>query len=337
MTNNVRLDSSANEHCSFHLTDPAFPRNTAAEWDARLVSRCRRAAPHSASFPWRNSMHVGLGLPISDPAALLDWARRADAGPFRTLGLLDRLVYDNPEPLIALATLAGATSRVKVQTEVLLAPLRDPVLLAKEVATLDRMSGGRLVLGLGVGGRADDHRASGTELRTRGRRLDAHLTLMRRLWAGEPYDAECGPIGPAPLRPEGPEILFGGFQPAALDRVGRWGGGFLAAVAPSWAGKLFDTARRSWTDHGRAGEPRIVAQVNVALGPDHVIEDARASMGAYYGFSDYTEGILAGMLTTPAQIRTTIAEFGDLGADEVMFYCYGRDADQIDRLADALP
>ncbi|WP_063021504.1 LLM class flavin-dependent oxidoreductase [Nocardia niwae] len=282
-------------------------------------------------------MHVGLGLPISDPVALLDWARRADAGPFRTLGLLDRLVYDNPEPLIALATLAGATSRVKVQTEVLLAPLRDPVLLAKEVATLDRMSGGRLVLGLGVGGRADDHRASGTELRTRGRRLDAHLTLMRRLWAGEPYDAECGPIGPAPLRPEGPEILFGGFQPAALDRVGRWGGGFLAAVAPSWAGKLFDTARRSWTDHGRAGEPRIVAQVNVALGPDHVIEDARASMGAYYGFSDYTEGILAGMLTTPAQIRTTIAEFGDLGADEVMFYCYGRDADQIDRLADALP
>ncbi|MFF7939964.1 LLM class flavin-dependent oxidoreductase [Nocardia gamkensis] len=282
-------------------------------------------------------MHVGLGLPISDPAALLDWARRADAGPFRTLGLLDRLVYDNPEPLIALATLAGATSRVKVQTEVLLAPLRDPVLLAKQAATLDRMTGGRLVLGLGVGGRADDHLASGTDLRTRGRRLDEQLALLRRLWAGEAYSDECGPIGPAPLRPEGPEILFGGFQPAALERVGRWGGGFLAAAPPSWAGNLFDTVRRSWTDHGRSGEPRIVAQVNVALGPDHVIEDARASMGAYYAFSDYTEGFLAGMLTTPAQIRATIAEFGDLGADEVMFYCYGRDADQVDRLADALP
>ncbi|WP_327110169.1 LLM class flavin-dependent oxidoreductase [Nocardia sp. NBC_01730] len=281
-------------------------------------------------------MHVGLGLPISDPAALLDWARRADAGPFRTLGLLDRLVYDNPEPLVALAMVAGATSRVHVQTEVLLAPLRDPALLAKQAATLDRMSGGRLVLGLGVGGRADDHLASGTDLRTRGRRMDEQLAIMRRLWAGEPYSAECGPIGPAPLRPEGPEILFGGFQPAALDRVGRWGGGFLAAAAPSWAGSLFDAVRRSWKDNGRAGEPRIVAQINVALGPEEVSDDARAAMGAYYEFSGRADVMLAGMLTTPTEIRTALAEFDGLGADEVMFYCYGRDADQVDRLADVV-
>ncbi|MEU7763940.1 LLM class flavin-dependent oxidoreductase [Nocardia sp. NPDC049190] len=281
-------------------------------------------------------MHIGLGLPISDPAALLDWARRADAGPFHTLGLLDRLAYDNPEPLIALAMVAGATTRVTVQTEVLIAPLRDPVLLAKQVATLDRMSGGRLVLGLGVGGRADDHVASGTDLHTRGRRLDEQLALLYRLWAGEPYNAECGPIGPPPLRPEGPEILFGGFQPIALDRVGRWGGGFLSAAPPSWASGLFDTVRRSWTDHGRPGEPRIVAQVNVALGPPDVIADARAAMRAYYGFSDYTEGFLAGLLTTPAEIRTAVAEFEDLGADEVMFYCYGRESDQVDRLADVI-
>ncbi|MEU7631462.1 LLM class flavin-dependent oxidoreductase [Nocardia sp. NPDC049220] len=281
-------------------------------------------------------MHTGLGLPISDPAALLDWAERADSSPFRTLGLLDRLAYDNPEPLVALAMIAGATKRVTVQTEVLLAPLRDPVLLAKQVATLDRMSGGRLVLGLGIGGRVDDHVAAGIDLHTRGRRLDDQLALMYRLWAGEPYSAECGPIGPPPLRPEGPEILFGGFQPIALDRVGRWGGGFLSAAPPSWASALFDTVRRSWTDHGRPGAPRIVAQVNVALGPPDVITDARAAMRAYYGFSDYTEGILAGLLTTPAEIRTTVAEFEDLGADEVMFYCYGRESDQVDRLADVI-
>ncbi|QIS06195.1 LLM class flavin-dependent oxidoreductase [Nocardia brasiliensis] len=281
-------------------------------------------------------MHVGLGLPISDPVTLLDWARRADAGPFSTLGLLDRLVYDNPEPLVALAALAGATTRIKLQTEVLIAPLREPALLAKQAATLDRMSGGRFVLGLGVGGRPDDHIASGTDLRTRGRRLDEQLAVLRRIWAGKPYAADCGPIGPAPLRPEGPELLFGAFQPAAIDRVGRWGGGLLAAAAPSWAGGLFETARRSWTEHGRPGAPRIVAQVNVALGDPDLITAARAAMGAYYAFSGRADYMVDAMLTTPADIRTAITQFADLGADEVMCYCYGSDADQVQRLADVI-
>src|SRR5690348_11142543 len=117
-------------------------------------------------------MDFGLGLPIGEPTALLDWARRADATPFRTLGLLDRLVYDNPEPLVALAALAGATSRIRLQTEVLIAPVRDTALLAKQAATLDRISAGRFTLGLGIGGRADDYLATGFEWGQRGRRLD---------------------------------------------------------------------------------------------------------------------------------------------------------------------
>jgi alkanesulfonate monooxygenase SsuD/methylene tetrahydromethanopterin reductase-like flavin-dependent oxidoreductase (luciferase family) len=281
-------------------------------------------------------MNVGIGLPIGDPATLLDWARRADAGPFSTLGLLDRLVYDNPEPLVALAVLAGATSRIRVQTEVLLAPLRDTALLAKQAATLDRMTGGRLVLGLGIGGRDDDHQVAGVPIRTRGRRLDEQMAVMRRIWACEPYGDDVGPIGPAPARPGGPEVLFGGFQPRALERVARWGDGFLAAAAPSWAGDLFDTVRVFWKEYGRDGEPRIVAQVNVARGPQEVIDDARANMRAYYGFTGMADRMVAGMLTTPAEIRDAIAAFTDLGADEVMLYCYGLDPTQVDRLADVL-
>ena len=281
-------------------------------------------------------MNVGIGLPISDPATLLAWAGRAEAGPFSTLGLLDRLVYHNPEPLVALAALAGATSRIRVQTEVLLAPLRDTVLLAKQAATIDRMSGGRLILGLGVGGRDDDFHVTGTDQRTRGRRLDEQVAMMRRLWRGEPYDDDAGPIGPAPARDGGPEILFGGFQPAALERVARCGDGYLGAAPPARASSLFGTVRAFWKQHGREGQPRIVAQVNVALGPQDVIEDARASMHAYYTFTGMASQMVSGMLTTAADVRDAIAGFADLGADEVMLYCYGLDPAQADRLAEIL-
>ncbi|MFF8591919.1 LLM class flavin-dependent oxidoreductase [Streptomyces sp. NPDC015220] len=281
-------------------------------------------------------MNVGIGLPVGDPATLLTWARRAEAGPFTTLGLLDRLVYDNPEPLVALAVLAGATSRIRVQTEVLLAPLRDTPLLAKQAATLDRMTGGRLVLGLGIGGREDDHWAAGTDIRTRGRRMDEQMAVLRRLWSGEPYGDGVGPIGPLAARPGGPEVLFGGFRPAALERVARWGDGFLAAAPPSWAGGLFDTVREQWKEYGRPGAPRIVAQVNVALGPRQVVDDARSAMHAYYAFTGTPDRMVSGMLTTPKAIREALTAYGDLGADEVMLYCYGLDPDQVDRLADVL-
>ncbi|WP_018654128.1 LLM class flavin-dependent oxidoreductase [Actinomadura flavalba] len=281
-------------------------------------------------------MNIGLGLPIADPALLTTWARRADAGPFSTLGLLDRLVYDNPEPLVALAVLAGATQRVRVQTEVLLAPLRDTALLAKQAATLDRMTGGRFTLGLGIGGRADDHAATGTDLRARGRRMDEQLPLLRSLWAGEPFSVDAGPIGPAPARRGGPEILIGGFQPPALERVARWGDGFLCAAPPSWAGGLLDSVRGFWKDHGRTGSPRLVAQVNVALGPDDVAAEAHRAMHAYYAFTGMPDRMTAGLLTTPAQIRAAISAFADLGADELMLYCYALDPDQPARLADLL-
>jgi alkanesulfonate monooxygenase SsuD/methylene tetrahydromethanopterin reductase-like flavin-dependent oxidoreductase (luciferase family) len=190
------------------------------------------------------------------------------------------------------------------------------------------------VLGLGIGGRDDDHLVAGVDKRTRGRRLDDQVAVMRRLWSGEQYGDGAGPIGPAPARPGGPEVLFGGFKPAARERVARWGEGFLAAAPPSWAGGLFDTVRTSWKAHDRDGEPRLVAQVNVALGPQHVIDDARAAMRAYYAFTGMADRMTAGMLTSPAEIRATLTAFADLGADEVMLYCYGLDPTQVDRLAE---
>lgn len=288
-------------------------------------------------------MNIGLGLPISDPAALLEWARLADEGPFSTLGLLDRLVYDNPEPLVALAVLAGATSRIRVQTEVLLAPLREPALLAKQCATLDRMSGGRFTLGIGLGARSDDYEAVGADVHRRGARMEEMMVVMRRVWSGEPYGEGIGPIGPQPARRGGPEVLFGAFSPAGIRRAARLGDGFLCAAHLADAESLFRSTETEWQAQGRSGRPRLVAQFNAALGPDHLIKEARARLYDYYSGPHYmnlptgfAEGSVASMLTTTGQIRDAAAQMADIGADEVMFYCWVSDASQVDRFAGAL-
>jgi alkanesulfonate monooxygenase SsuD/methylene tetrahydromethanopterin reductase-like flavin-dependent oxidoreductase (luciferase family) len=109
-------------------------------------------------------MEIGVGLPATIPGAsgslVLDWARRADSGPFSSLGVIDRLVYKNHEAIISLAAAAAVTERVRLMTTVLIAPVRDAALLAKQSATIDAFSGGRLTLGLGVGAREDDFRAA---------------------------------------------------------------------------------------------------------------------------------------------------------------------------------
>jgi alkanesulfonate monooxygenase SsuD/methylene tetrahydromethanopterin reductase-like flavin-dependent oxidoreductase (luciferase family) len=282
-------------------------------------------------------MNIGLGLPIDDPAVLLDWARRADAGPFTTLGLLDRLVYDNPEPLITLALLAGATSRIRVQTEVLLAPHHNTALLAKQTATLDRLSEGRFTLGIGVGGRPDDCLAAGIDLHHRGRRLDEQMTQLRRAWSGKPYADGVGPIGPAPARSGGPEVLFGGFAPAALERVGRFGDGFLgAALPPQHMSGLFRGVEAVWQKYDRPGRPRLVAQLSVALGVETTVDRARRNLYGYYEFTGRADYMVDGLLTTPERIREATAALSDIGAEEVVLYCWAPEPDQVDRLTDAL-
>ncbi|MBP2056668.1 alkanesulfonate monooxygenase SsuD/methylene tetrahydromethanopterin reductase-like flavin-dependent oxidoreductase (luciferase family) [Streptomyces griseochromogenes] len=160
------------------------------------------------------------------------------------------------------------------------------------------------------------------------------LSLTRTPWPPRSRSVETAEVG-LTAKPDS-NVLFGGFQPAALERVARWGDGFLAAAAPSWAGGLFETVRTFWQEYGRDGEPRIVAQVNVALGPHDVIDDARANMHSYYTFTGIADRMVAGLLTTPTEIRDAIASFADLGADEVMLYCYGLDSNHVDRLADLL-
>lgn len=282
----------------------------------------------------------GLGLPIAINADLLTRARRADTTAFNTLALADRLVYDGPDPLVTLAGVAAVTKRIRVRTEVLIAPDYNTAILAKQTATLDRLSGGRFTLGLGVGmsERPDDAPAAGIDMRRRGRRLNEQMELLRRTWAGKPYAEGIGPVGPLPVNPGGPEVLFGGFAPALFDRIARWGDGFLGAgLPPAGMEPLFRSAEKAWAEYGRSGRPRPVAQVNAVLGDASVIADAHADFRRYYTFmGERLDDMTAAVLTTEKGIREAVAEFTDIGAEEVVSYCGATDSGQIDRFADVL-
>ena len=131
-------------------------------------------------------MNIGVGLPTSTAGLsaelLFDWAKRADTGPFSSLAVVDRVAYQNYEPFTALAAAAAVTRRVRLATMVVIAPLRNTAILAKQAASLDALSGGRLTLGLAVGARGEDYQASGIESRGRGRRFSEQLEAIRDVW-----------------------------------------------------------------------------------------------------------------------------------------------------------
>src|SRR5258706_15770282 len=130
-------------------------------------------------------MNVGIQLPSEIPSAnaplLLEWARRADAGPFSTLGVTDRFAWSTYEPFATLAAASAVTSRIRLMTAIAIAPLRGAALLAKSAATLDALSGGRFVLGLGLGPRQDDYEIANVDWLSRGRRFDGLLAWIREL------------------------------------------------------------------------------------------------------------------------------------------------------------
>src|SRR5581483_5471449 len=147
---------------------------------------------------------IGLMLPTAAPDARPDtavtFARAAEAAGLGSVWIIDRLVFDNMEPLLALAAVAATTTRVLLGTSVLLGTLRPPALLAKQVATLDVLSGGRVILGLGVGSRPDDFAAAGVPYAARGPRLAEAMRIMRQVWSGAPLAHEAAPTSSRPAR-----------------------------------------------------------------------------------------------------------------------------------------
>ncbi|HEY4844258.1 MAG TPA: LLM class flavin-dependent oxidoreductase [Candidatus Dormibacteraeota bacterium] len=278
-------------------------------------------------------MNIGVGLPTSTPESngelLFDWARRADAGPFSSLGVVDRIAYQNYEPFTALAGAAAVTRRVRLATMVVIAPLRNTALLAKQAASLDSLSGGRLTLGLAVGARGEDYEAAQVQSRGRGRRFGEQLETLRDIW-------EEGKIGPTPKAP-GPQLLVGGSSGEALARMARYADGYMHGGGPprAFAGAAAK-ALAAWSDLGRPGRPVLWGMGYFALG-NGAADAGAAYLRQYYAFTGpFAEKIAAGNLTSPGGIADFIRGYEDAGCDELVLFPTVSGIDQLDRLAEVI-
>lgn len=282
-------------------------------------------------------MDIAIGLPVTIPGLqgnqLIDWARRAEGAGFSGLGTVDNVIYDSYEPLIALAAAASVTERLRLITNVIVAPVRsNHVLFAKQAATLDRISNGRLVLGLGVGARPADYERSGLDFHRRGRDFDRQIETLKRVWQGE------GGVGPPPFRPGGPPIIIGGNSAEAMRRAAVHADGWIAGAAgPAAFPEGAERAKAAWEREGRhPSKPRLMAICYYSLGPN-ALEAARKSLLSYYAaLGPQAEMMVSRALITPETLKEGVATYEAAGCDEVIFYPCSTDIEQVDLLAEAV-
>ncbi len=281
-------------------------------------------------------MDVGIGLPNAVPgvdrAGTVDWARRAEEAGFPSLGTLGRIAFPNYDDLISLAAAAAVTERIRLTTDILLAPLHaNTALLAKQTATLDSLSGGgRLVLGLAPGGREDDFEVSGVDFHQRGKIFERQLEELPKVWAGDE-------VGPPLLSGDRPKLLIGGYTEIAHRRAAQYadgwtmGGGTPDALAAGAA-----DLEKAWQKEGREGRPYKMALCYFALGED-AEEQAREDLGTYYAWlgEETANQIVESTATDADTVKSYISAFEEAGADELIFFPANHDPGQVEQLAEA--
>ncbi len=293
---------------------------------------------------------IGVALPnLPDvpPPLIPEYARRVEAAGFEAVWCLDRLVFGNPDPVASLAACAAVTSRVRLGTSVLLAPLHSPLVLAKRLATVDRLSNGRLTLGVGVGSRPDDFIAAGVPFEHRGGRTAEAISIMRRAWTGEAiahkgrhFTIECGPVGPRPVQRPHPPIWMGGMQEAPLRRVARIADGFIGTggAGPDGFRNTWQTVRRFLAEAGRSTETfpnGCLAYFNVRTDREGARQEAMAALVRYYGpqFTSWYDPEKALVFGSPEECARRIQAYLDAGVQHLILVPTTLDVAQVDRMA----
>lgn len=286
-------------------------------------------------------MEVGVCLPYMERdygrAEILDWCRAIDAGPFSSLSCGERITGYTLEMRNMLAFAAAATERVRIVPSLYVLPMHDPVWAAKEVATLDVLSEGRVTLTVGVGGREVDYRAVGASFARRHARMDEQIERMRCIWRGEPPFEGADAVGPEPVQAGGPPILAGSMGPKAMARAARWAQGvysFSMNGEFDETRRMFDLARQAWAESGRAEPPRLVGGFWYSLAPGAEARLRSYVHGYLKVFGDPMAKAVAQNMTrhTPEAVSEAIDNLQRAGCDEIFLVPCTADLDEIERV-----
>jgi probable F420-dependent oxidoreductase len=269
---------------------------------------------------------AGLGLfdfPFSDARAFWKWVDLCESGGVDSLWQSDRLVSDQPmlECMSTMAALAGRTKRIQFGMNVVSVALREPVLLAKQCATIDMLSEGRLLPGFGIGSpHGKDWEGTGTSPRNRGKRTDEALDIIAALWRGERvttrgdfYSLDDAVISPLPVRRKLP-LWIGGSSQAAIRRTGRIGTGWMGGrETPQEARRVVEGIRAAAAEFGRrVPEDHYGTGVYFRLGDPGaaVVAEETAKLAARFPDRDSSNVIVAG---TPADVVERLRAYVDAG------------------------
>jgi alkanesulfonate monooxygenase SsuD/methylene tetrahydromethanopterin reductase-like flavin-dependent oxidoreductase (luciferase family) len=285
-------------------------------------------------------MRVGVWLPNAMPFELergffLDWARLADQAGFDTLSTLDRPNYDMWDPLVSLAAAAAVTERIRLATTTLPLPNRNEVLVAKQAAVIDRLSAGRLTLGVSLGSRPDDYEVLGATMEHRVTRFRRQIATLRQVWAqARQSDREHGVLGPPPVQDPGPPIWLGALTERARQRAVELADGFIfgGAARPSTIGPAIQSMRPQVSEQGKT-DFSFNAVAYIAIGGEREFAEAVAHHQRYYP-----------VLPVPAEqaihhgpinkIKDTVAEYAASGLDLLVLLPEVRSLQQLELLSE---
>lgn len=279
-----------------------------------------------------------------DAATLKGWARVIDEGPFSSLCWGERIAFENPDSLTLLGALAAWTDRVRLVTTVLVPQLHDPVMLAKALATGDMLCGGRLTVGLGVGGREEDYRAVAADPDTQTMRgMADRVAVMRRVWAGEKVTESVLPVGPQPVQSGGPTLLVGTIGPKTVRSAAEWAAGLAGTTLDldvDRQNELFDVARTAWAQAGKPA-PHLATSFWFALGQgDGPRAQVHRHLRRYMNWipGDVVDAMAptTGWAGTEQELLDVLRRFRDIGTDEIHLIPTSSDIDQVRRVADVV-